>query len=105
MKHTGGQVEDGAETGLQGCGTTSVDHHHLVYLFRILMGQEGAERHTRQAEKKTGHKTGYNNQPCCLFCGSCLLVGMYISGRSVGNDSYGILACKYLENLKHTPIH
>lgn len=46
VKHTGGQVEDGAETRLQSGGTTSVDHHHLVDLFRILVGQEGTERHT-----------------------------------------------------------
>lgn len=48
VKHTGGQVEDGAETRLQSGGTTSVDHHHLVDLFRKLVGQEGTERHTRQ---------------------------------------------------------
>lgn len=58
MKHAGGQVEDGAEAGLQSCGTTAVDHHHLVDLFRILVGQEGAEGDTRQAEQKARHKAG-----------------------------------------------
>lgn len=58
VKHTSGQVENGAEAGLQSCGTTSVDHHHLVDLFRILMGQEGTERHTNQAEQKVGYRTG-----------------------------------------------
>ncbi|KAG7230599.1 hypothetical protein INR49_025316, partial [Caranx melampygus] len=40
VEHTGGQVEDGAEAGLQSCGTTSVDHHHLVDLLWILVSQE-----------------------------------------------------------------
>lgn len=57
VKHTGGQVEDGAEAGLQSCGTTAVDHHHLVNLIWIFMSQERAERHTRQKEQKAGYRT------------------------------------------------
>lgn len=57
VKHTGGQVEDGAEAGLQSCGTAAVDHHHLVNLFWIFMSQEGAERHTRQKEQQAGYRT------------------------------------------------
>lgn len=56
VKHTGGQVEYGAEAGLQSGGTTSVDHHHLVDLFWILMGQEGTKRHTREAGQETGYR-------------------------------------------------
>lgn len=62
VKHTGRQVEDGAEAGLQSCGTTSVDHHHLVDLFGILVGQEGTERHTIQAEEKAVYRTDRKNQ-------------------------------------------
>lgn len=58
MKHTGRQVEDGAEAGLQSCGTSSVNHHHLVDLLWILVSQECTERHTGQAEQKAG----YSNQ-------------------------------------------
>lgn len=58
VKHTGGQVEDGAEAGLESCGTTSVDHHHLVDLLRILVGQEGTERHTRRAQQTAAYRTG-----------------------------------------------
>lgn len=45
LKHAGRQVEDWAEAWLQGCGTSSIDHNHLVDLLRILVGQECAERH------------------------------------------------------------
>lgn len=48
VKDTAGQVEDGADAGLQRRGGTSVDQHHLVDLLRILMGQEGAEGHAAQ---------------------------------------------------------
>lgn len=51
VKDTAGQVEDGADAGLQRCGGTSVDQHHLVDLLRILVGQEGAEGHTGQSEQ------------------------------------------------------
>lgn len=40
------QLEDGTEVGLQGGGTTSVDHNHLVDQVRIFVGQECAERHS-----------------------------------------------------------
>ena len=43
VEHAGGQVEDGAEAGLQRRGPPPVDHHHLVDLLRVLVGQEGAE--------------------------------------------------------------
>lgn len=56
MKNTGGQVEDGAEAGLQSSGTTSVDHDHLVDLFWILVGQERTERHTGEKEQKAGYR-------------------------------------------------
>lgn len=62
MKHTGWQVEDGAQARLQGCGATAIDHHHLVDLFGILVGQEGTEGHTGQAEHRTGCSTGSKNQ-------------------------------------------
>lgn len=52
VKHTGGQVEDGAQAGLQRSGTTSVDHDHLVDLVGILVGQEGTDRHTARAEER-----------------------------------------------------
>lgn len=101
VEHTGGQVEDGAEAGLQSCGATSVDHHHLVDLFRILVGQEGTERHTGRAEQRAGYRTGRKNHQ-----GKChLLVTMYVSGKCVGIDSSGILTCKYWQNIKHTLIH
>lgn len=48
VKDTAGQVEDGADAGLQRRGGTSVDQHHLVDLLRILVGQEGAEGHAVQ---------------------------------------------------------
>lgn len=55
MKDTAGQVEDGADAGLQRCGGTSVDQHHLVDLLRILVGQEGAEGHAGQSEQGAGY--------------------------------------------------
>lgn len=58
MKDTAGQVEDGADAGLQRGGGTSVDQHHLVDLLRILVGQEGAEGHTGQSEQRAGYRTG-----------------------------------------------
>lgn len=58
VKDTAGQVEDGADAGLQRRGGTSVDQHHLVDLLRILVGQEGAEGHAGQSEQ--GPVTGVN---------------------------------------------
>lgn len=57
VQHTCGQVEDGAEARLQSGGTTSIDHHHLVDLIWILVGQERTERHTRRAEQEPGYRT------------------------------------------------
>lgn len=58
VKHTGRQVEDRAEARLQGRGAPSVDHHHLVYLLRILVGQEGTEGHPVHAEHRDVCRTG-----------------------------------------------
>lgn len=44
MQHNGWEVEDGADAGLQSGRPAPVDHHHLVDLLGILMGQESAER-------------------------------------------------------------
>lgn len=57
VKDTAGQVEDGADAGLQRCGGTSIDQHHLVDLLRVLVGQEGAEGHTGQSEQGAGYWT------------------------------------------------
>ena len=67
VKHTGGQVKDGAETGLQGCGTTTVDHHHLVNLVRKLMGQERTERHTEQVQHKAGYQIKRADNPVVVI--------------------------------------
>lgn len=45
VQHTGRQLEDGTQAGLQSCGPPSIDHHYLVNLVWILMGQEGTERY------------------------------------------------------------
>lgn len=43
VKHTGGQVEDGAEAGLQSCGTPSIDHYYLMDQIGIFVRQEGTK--------------------------------------------------------------
>lgn len=72
VEHTGGQVEDGAEAGLQSCGATSVDHHHLVDLIWIFVSQERAERHTveRSTEDLVTGQTGTNR----IILAVCLVI-------------------------------
>lgn len=43
VKDAGWKLEDGAQAGLQGCGTPAVNHHHLMDQLRIFVGQEGAK--------------------------------------------------------------
>lgn len=53
VQDAGGQLEDGAQAGLQGRGAASIDHHHLMHLLRILVCQERTERHP--AQEQNGH--------------------------------------------------
>lgn len=51
IKDTRGQVEDRAQTGLECCRTSTINHHNFMNLFRILMSQEGTKRDTAQRKK------------------------------------------------------
>lgn len=74
MKHTGGQVEDGAEAGLQSGGTATVDHHHLLNLIWKLVSQECTEGHAGVKETEQSRKcyavvfyTGINKVLTLIF--------------------------------------
>lgn len=43
VKDAGWKLKDGAQAGLQCCGTPAINHHHLMDQVRIFVGQEGAK--------------------------------------------------------------
>lgn len=67
VQDTGGQLEDGAQTGLQSRRTATVDHHHFMHLLRILVCQKRTERHPSQEQESVLNSIN-SNEPFSQDC-------------------------------------